>query len=286
VDVPATLVRARELRPFAAAVQAGAASVMTGAVVVPSIDPSEPATFSRVLLQDVLRGELGFAGTIVSDALDMAGASADTGIPEAAVRAIVAGCDLLCLGSHTAPELVAEIADRVEGAVESGRLPLARLTDAAAAVDRLADRWAARVPAPTAYAALPDEVVAGAFELSDGARTWLRGAAPVALVQVETPTNLAVGPVPWGVAALGLAVDERDVAAGARVAVVGRAVGPDHPARAVVARLEASGHDVVLVECGWPRGPVDVATWGGSPAVARALVGLLSAQLDADLPST
>ena len=66
---------------------------------------------------------------------------------------------------------------------------------------------------------------------------------------------------------------------GARVAVVGRAVGAGHPASAVVERLRAAGHDVVLVECGWPRGGADIETFGGSPAVARALVALLRGEV-------
>jgi beta-N-acetylhexosaminidase len=58
------------------------------------------------------------------------------------------------------------------------------------------------------------------------------------------------------------------------VAVVGRAVDASHPASAVARRLRGAGHEVVLVECGWPRGGADIETFGGSPAVARALVAL------------
>ena len=70
-----------------------------------------------------------------------------------------------------------------------------------------------------------------------------------------------------------------EVATGARVAVVGRAVGAGHPASAVVERLRAAGHDVVLVECGWPRGGADIETFGGSPAVARPLLALLRGEV-------
>ena len=67
--------------------------------------------------------------------------------------------------------------------------------------------------------------------------------------------------------------------AGAKVAVVGRAVGADHPARATADRLRAAGHDVVLVECGWPRGGADVETYGASPVVARALLAVLRGEV-------
>ncbi|HEU4807586.1 MAG TPA: glycoside hydrolase family 3 N-terminal domain-containing protein, partial [Homoserinimonas sp.] len=99
VDIPLETLMVRELAPFRAAIAAGAASIMTSHILLPQIDPDAPATLSSRILQGLLRGELGYEGVIVSDALDMAGASAVTGIPEAAVRAIGAGCDLLCIGT-------------------------------------------------------------------------------------------------------------------------------------------------------------------------------------------
>ena len=131
VDAPADLLEVRELEPFRAAVAAGVACVMTSHVVVTAIDPDRPSTFSPTMLGGVLRGRLGFDGVIVSDALDMAGASAETGIPEAAVRALDAGCDLLCTGSETTEQDYLDIVDTIVAAVESGRLAQARVADAA-----------------------------------------------------------------------------------------------------------------------------------------------------------
>ena len=84
IDVPAAELRDRELRPFLAAVQAGARSIMSSHIVVRAIDPNAPATFSEPILGGLLRGELDFDGVIVSDALDMTGASGQIGIPAAA----------------------------------------------------------------------------------------------------------------------------------------------------------------------------------------------------------
>ena len=100
VDATDDVLAERELVPFASAVKAGAAAVMTSHVVVSAWDADSPATLSAASLGR-LRHDLGFAGVIVSDALDMAGASAGRGIPEAAVLALAAGCDLLCLGTGT-----------------------------------------------------------------------------------------------------------------------------------------------------------------------------------------
>jgi len=278
VTAPADVVRSRELVPFRAAVDSGVACVMTAAVVVPSLDPEHAATFSSLLLEGVLRGELGFGGVIVTDALDMAGASADTGIPEAAVRALVAGCDLLCLGSETPELLVTDVVSAVETAVVSGRLPLSRLLDAAAAVDRLAGLGENRPPpaSPVVREARASE----AFTVSDRARQWLAGTGDVAIVQVESSSNLAVGQVPWGPSSVGATTGVDDVPEGARVAVVGRDITPGHRAWAVADGLRRQGRDVIVVECGWPRAAVDLVTWGGSPAVAESLVALLRGGAD------
>jgi beta-N-acetylhexosaminidase len=72
---------------------------MTSHVVVPALD-DRPATMSRRVLLDLLRGELGFTGAIVTDALDMKGASGTRSIGEAAAAALAAGADLLCLGAR------------------------------------------------------------------------------------------------------------------------------------------------------------------------------------------
>ncbi|GGL32630.1 glycoside hydrolase family 3 protein [Phycicoccus endophyticus] len=273
VDAPAELLQARELRPFRAAVDAGVAAVMTSHILLPALDPTHPATFSPAVLA-LLRDGLGFEGTIVSDALDMAGASARTGIPEAAVRALAAGVDLLCLGPATGAQRLADVRRALREAVETGRLPRTRVAEAAARVRVLADRTLRPAPGPV-EPPVPLAEAARAFTLTERARRFACGPAPLALVQVPSASNLAVGGVAWGPQALGETVAEEAVPPGARVAVVGRSIGPGHPAHEVRRRLAARGHDVVLVECGWPRGGADVETWGSSPAVAAALLHVL-----------
>lgn len=283
VDVTPEVLQDRELAPFRAAVGAGVASVMTSHIIVSALDPMFPATFSRSVI-GLLRNEIGFDGVIVSDALDMAGASAETGIPAAAVRALLAGVDLLCLGSRTSPETYEAVHAAVVAAVRSGHLPEQRVAEAAARVRALAvgthhRMLRAGIRAEPPQAALADQTVVGAFRVAAAARAWLAASGPVAVVQVDSTTNLAVGDVSWGPAALGATVAEADVPSGARVAVVARAVSARHPARAAVERLRSAGHDVVLVECGWPRGGADIETFGGSPAVARPLLGLLRGEV-------
>ena len=76
VDADLDVLAERELVPFAAAVEAGVAAVMTSHILVPALDPDLPATLSPRVLA-LLRERLGFDRRIVTDALDMAGACAD-----------------------------------------------------------------------------------------------------------------------------------------------------------------------------------------------------------------
>jgi beta-N-acetylhexosaminidase len=87
-----------DLPPFKAAIAAGVDTIMTAHVVFPAVDPSgAPATMSHKILTGVLRDELGFKGLIVTDALDMAGATSTYPPNVAPVQAILAGADQLLI---------------------------------------------------------------------------------------------------------------------------------------------------------------------------------------------
>src|SRR5690606_13492755 len=112
----------------------------------PAVTAGIPATLSPDAITGLLRGRLGYDGVIVTDALDMEGASGEIGIPEAAVRALIAGADLLCLGSREYHDSLRAVLAAIVEAVRGGRLPEERLADAAARTRALRDWLAERVP--------------------------------------------------------------------------------------------------------------------------------------------
>ncbi|MEO9322463.1 glycoside hydrolase family 3 N-terminal domain-containing protein [Nocardioides sp. C4-1] len=272
LPVDAETLAGRELVPFAAAIEAGCDAVMTGHLVVPSIDPDRPATLSPAV-NALLRERIGPDRVIVTDALDMAGASVDGGIPEAAVEALVAGADLLCLGADLAPDLVRATATAIVAAVDSGRLPAERLSEAARRAASLRRHGTSDLQVDA------DALVAGARRAIS-----IEGDLPdltdAFLIRVTTPATIAVGDVPWGLPA------DLDVEPGADAGVVlaaaaGRPlvaqVRDAHRQPAVLDLLDRLGSPVV-VELGWPgpwnRGP-RVVTHGCSRPVYAVLTELL-----------
>lgn len=264
VTAPRELLSRRDLPPFHAAFDAGARSVMTSHIVLTDLDPSVPATFSPRILQGMLRGELGFTGVIVSDALDMQGASGGIGIPEAAVRAIAAGCDLLCIGVDTTAEQLAEITAHVAAAVADGRLDRARVADAAGRVRALSAGFerptagageagtSAGDAAPRAAVTATElDRIAASFEGLDDAKRWLREHPNAAVARVDTQANMAVGFVPWGPFAAAEhpfpAQEARAAAFASRTLVE---LSPATPNAAAIPRLDADGTPAGVIVIG------------------------------------
>lgn len=87
-------------RMFASAIAAGAWSIMVGHIALPAVDPGDgglprPATLSPVLLNDLLRTQLGFDGVIITDAMGMGGVTSQGPRETILPGAINAGCDMI-----------------------------------------------------------------------------------------------------------------------------------------------------------------------------------------------
>ncbi|GLZ79740.1 beta-N-acetylhexosaminidase [Actinorhabdospora filicis] len=181
LDQPKAQLLEEDLVPFKAAFAAGVPMVMSGHLDVRAIDPGVPASLSKKVLVDLLRGELGFKGVCITDAFQMAPITERYGPREASLQGLLAGNDLILM-----PENVTEAYAGLKEALKDGRLPRERLVEAATRVVALR-QWlkthanggaelgsAAPVAAEIAHAAVTQvagcgQTVSGPVRLTGGA---------------------------------------------------------------------------------------------------------------------
>nr|BFE64853.1 glycoside hydrolase family 3 protein [Dactylosporangium thailandense] len=287
-----------ELIPFRAAIAAGVQAVMSAHLRVPSLDPDLPATLSRKIMTDLLRGELGFDGLIVTDGIEMRAISDRYGLANATVLALAAGADAICVGGeHADEETATMLRDAIVAAVRSGELAEERLADAAARVARLA-AWSLAVPkvAPDPRAAAVGLSAARrALRISAPEATFPLAAAPY-VIEFQPQLNLAIAPeTPWGLLAplaelvpattgtrlsssAGLP-DALEASCGRPLVLVAR---DPHRYEWMTESLKGAlsvRPDAVVVEMGVPASPlgdVHIATFGATAAAGRAVAELLA----------
>ena len=120
--------RQRDLRPFAAAIEAGVPGVLLSHALYPINDFTRPASLTRAIATDLLRGDLGFQGVAVTDDLADPAITASYSVPDASVRALRAGADLLFISGPPGDQQAAYAA--VLSAARRGQLPRRRLNEA------------------------------------------------------------------------------------------------------------------------------------------------------------
>ncbi|MDQ1722840.1 MAG: beta-N-acetylhexosaminidase, partial [Pseudonocardiales bacterium] len=289
-----------ELAPFRAAIGAGTRAVMTGHLLVPSLDERELATVSHRISTRLLREQLGFDGAVVTDALEMQAISATIGMVEGFVRALQAGADAIETGALDYPELIEEIPDAVLAAVRSGRLRLDRLSDAARRTALLASSGD---PAAALDPTVVSQIAARCVEVSGVLPRLQR---PF-VVECRSRNGMATGELPWSVAdRIAEAVPDTlvrlvdgpsspvELAALAEVAspaeLAGAAAGRSlvvvirdparNPWQRAVIELALRQPGAVLVDVGWPTerstaGLPVVRTRGVAPGLLAAAVDVL-----------
>jgi beta-N-acetylhexosaminidase len=257
---------ASALEPFRAAIDAGVQTIMTAHVVVPMLG-EEPATLNHRVVGELLRKDLGYDGLVVADALEMRAVSATYGVEAAAVRALRAGVDLLCVGHDLDEGDVQRIEDALVAAVAAGELAEERLAEAAARVRALAD-WTGAVPAPVDGTVGDDAARRAVSVIGDAAL-----APDAAVVELRPRANIAAGEHEHRLA------DARVVREGEPVPVADAYVVRD--AHRYAWMREAVDRDgVVVIEVGLPlwrpeRARGYVATYGAGRASLAAAAEVL-----------
>ncbi|WP_200211565.1 glycoside hydrolase family 3 protein [Micromonospora coerulea] len=290
VDVSPALLRERDLPPFAAVVDAGVRAVMTAHIRVPALTGDGPATFSRAVLVDLLRREYRFTGAVITDALEMKGAAlAAGGVGPAAVRALAAGADLLCIGAKVDADLVEQVAAEIVEALADGRLDRGRVEEAAGRAAELA-AWTGAAGTPT-----PGEDGLGYAAALRAVRVegHLAELTRPLVVQLHAESTIAEGRVPWGLGPHLAGAEEIRVVAGETSPDALRRLAGSRPIVLVGRHLHrlpggpglidalAAAHPVTVVEMGWPGrwrptgAQAFVTTYGASHANGRAAAQVL-----------
>ncbi|HEX6077202.1 MAG TPA: glycoside hydrolase family 3 protein [Micromonosporaceae bacterium] len=254
-----------DLPPFQSGIAAGAELVMSGHLDTRAIDPGNPASFSRKVLVDLLREKLGFEGVVVSDGMGMAPARAwPPG--EAAVRAVLAGNDLLLLP----PNLAAAQRGLLQ-AMDSGRLSRERMVRAVTRILTLKLRLAAhRQPALSTVDSPEHRAVAE--DVAAGAVTVLRGRCSGKLVSEMVRVT---GGTPEQRVWLTEALRERGVAVGetgTQVHLTGYGDGPDDLA---VGAAVTVGMDAPYL-LGRAKSASVLAAYGANRYAMRAVAAVLA----------
>jgi beta-N-acetylhexosaminidase len=226
--------RERDLPPFAAAIAAGTIAIMPSHLRVPELTGDLPATVSSAALVGLLRDELGFAGVIVSDALEMRATRDTFGVPLAAVLAVAAGTDLLCLGRDSSEEEYLAVRSALVDAVRDGTIRGTRLEDAADRVARLrgglararSRGFADGFPGPGGSMGPRGSSGPGGVSgpgvavglVAARRAVWLSGPRPTLanplIIEVEPRENIAAGRFGWGLGPWAPAGSVRRVDAG------------------------------------------------------------------------
>ena len=135
VDKPLEELERFEFAPFRIAAPF-APAMMTAHIVYPALDADYPATMSRPILTGILRDSWNYQGVIITDGMDMHAIAHRYGAGQAAVRALVAGADMvMAIGSR---ETQIETIEAIAAAIASGELPMAEVEARLARLNRLA----------------------------------------------------------------------------------------------------------------------------------------------------
>jgi beta-N-acetylhexosaminidase len=122
------------LDSFRAGIDAGAELVMLSSAVYPRIDEDNPAMFSRAVVTDLLRGDLGFAGLVITDDIGAAAAVQDIPVADRATRLLEAGGDMVITAD---PTLAGDLVDAIEEWAEEDQENEDQVRESAARVVRL-----------------------------------------------------------------------------------------------------------------------------------------------------
>ncbi len=267
------------VRPFKAAIASNVASVMTGHIVIPSLDPIDPASCSEKVTRQYLRNELGFSGLVVTDALDMGALGGPKKIHQSALRALKAGADILCFsGLYDQSVFIETSFNTIKDALSTGTLGAEEIL---ANGTRL-NSWKRPV---SQGSSMPQQIATERFQKGLEIRGDIRLLGEsIQLIELSADPTIAAGFVGWGLrrslthAGIKVKLESSDVSLdgpeSGQVIVAFRDAFRDSKILAALERIYRQRPDTIFVDMGWPTRrftPANIIRTFGSSALASEL---------------
>ena len=267
------------IKPFTRAIEAGVDAVMTGHIVIPALDPKDPASCSKKVTTDYLRGKLQFKGLVVTDALDMGALGGPKKIHLSALRALTAGADLLCFsGLYDQSIFVESSLETIRSAVDAGELDGDAIIENAEKIRK----WKAPKPQGSSMRDMPtsDRFVGGVHVQGN----VLLQSSNLQLIELSADPTIAAGFVGWGLrrslTSVGKKVklESSDIdlssPSDTQLVVAFRDAFRDAKVLSALEKINRAKPDAIFVDMGWPTlkfNPKNLIRTYGSSALASEL---------------
>lgn len=272
------------IAPFKKAIDHGVAALMAGHLIVDSLDPDNPASLSTKVLQGYLREELGYQGLIVTDALDMGALGGVPKIQESALRALIAGANLLCFsGLGDQSQIVALSLMRIKEALLAGEISSQTLEYSS---QKVRNSITEKRSQSKIDHHLDFKKLVGGFEVSGSVRL---DDASINLIEIGTKPTIAAGDVSWGIhrelRAAGVKFEihssdsESALKSEKQLVVAFRDAYRDLHLLKTLKRLEQRKPEAIFIDMGWPTLEFNprnlIRSFGSSAVVSQMVVSLI-----------
>lgn len=267
------------IKPFSDSIKSGVDAVMTGHIVIPALDPSNPASCSKIATREYLREKLNFGGLVVTDALDMGALGGPKKIHVSALRALKAGADLLCFsGLYDQSSFVENSLQAIKSAALSDEVSAELIATNATKIRN----W--RPPKPKESSA---QNLLDIERFSSGVAVQgnvLLKSKQLQLIEMSADPTIAAGFVGWGLrrtlinAGKKVKLESSDIdlgsAAEGQVVVAFRDAFRDSKLLVALERINKARPDAIFVDMGWPTlkfNPTNLIRTYGSSALASEI---------------
>ena len=128
-----------ELIPFKKAIKEGCKAIMVSHILLDKIDKQNPSSMSETVVTDILREQLGFDGVVITDDMEMGAITENFTIEDACVQSIIAGCDIVLIGSGN--ESIYNTIKAIKDSISNGKITEERINESVVRIIKLKNEY-------------------------------------------------------------------------------------------------------------------------------------------------